>query len=85
MSGLLCELIGLYVLIIFASLILSWFPTDPQSPVGKIRSFLWRLTDPLFRPLRSVIPPVRIGSGAMDLSPLIVLIGLQVLRAAICG
>ncbi|MSV47641.1 MAG: YggT family protein, partial [Actinobacteria bacterium] len=35
-------------------------------------------------PLRRVIPPVRLGAAALDLSPLIVLLGITVLRSLLC-
>jgi YggT family protein len=36
------------------------------------------------RPIRSVIPPVRIGGAALDLSPLILIIGLNLLLVFVC-
>jgi YggT family protein len=35
-------------------------------------------------PLRRVIPPVRLGAAALDLSPLIILLGISILRGFIC-
>jgi YggT family protein len=35
-------------------------------------------------PLRRLIPPVRLGAAAMDLSPLVLLVGISVLRGIIC-
>jgi YggT family protein len=35
-------------------------------------------------PLRRVIPPVRMGPAALDLSPLVVLLGLSLLRRLVC-
>jgi YggT family protein len=42
------------------------------------------VTDPVLAPLRRAIPAVRLGSVALDLSPIIVIIGVQVLRGIIC-
>lgn len=56
------------ILLIYA--ILSW--VQPNSPIASI---LARLTEPVLRPLRKVIPLV----GGVDLSPLAALIILQVL------
>ena len=67
LSMLLTGAIG--ILIVYA--ILSW--VQPHAPIAGI---LARLSDPLLRPLRSVMPLVK----GIDLSPLITIIALQVLQ-----
>lgn len=57
------------ILIVYA--ILSW--VQPHAPIANI---LARLSEPLLRPLRRVIPLV----SGIDLSPLVAIIGLQVLQ-----
>ncbi|MBS7349102.1 MAG: YggT family protein [Comamonas sp.] len=57
------------ILLVYA--ILSW--VQPHAPIASI---LARLSEPVLRPLRRVIPLV----GGIDLSPLVALIGLQVLQ-----
>ncbi|MEE8485924.1 MAG: YggT family protein [Acidimicrobiia bacterium] len=47
-------------------------------PVRKVYDALSKIVEPLLRPIRAVIPPVRIGGAALDLSPLILIIGLQI-------
>ncbi len=42
--------------------------------------FIYTLTDPPLRALRSVIPPLRLGAVALDLSPMVLLIALFLLR-----
>lgn len=48
-------------------------------PVRKVYDALSKVIEPLLRPIRAVIPPVRIGGAALDLSPLILIIGLQII------
>jgi YggT family protein len=36
-------------------------------------------------PLRRVIPPVRLGGGMLDLSPIVLLIGIRLLIALVQG
>jgi YggT family protein len=79
-----CALIDLYVLILFGRIILSFFEVPSDHPVGRIRSILASLTDPVLIPLRRVIPPIRMGPAALDLSPLVVLLGLSLLRRLVC-
>jgi YggT family protein len=53
--------------------ILSWIAPSGSNPLAEV---LERITDPLLRPVRRVMPLI----GGIDLSPLAVLIGLQVLK-----
>ena len=45
---------------------------------------LYALTEPVLGPLRRAIPPVRIGGMGLDLSPLIVFFGINILMGFIC-
>ncbi len=73
---LLCALLQLYMLVLIARIILSWVPSLPE-PLLPLARFLSALTDPILRPLRNALPPLRIGAGALDLSPLIVFFGIR--------
>ena len=79
-----CLLLNLYVLILLASIVLSWFPGAPGGGLSAVRNVLYQLTEPVLGPLRRAIPAVRLGAVALDLSPLIVLFGIQILRGFIC-
>ena len=48
--------------------------------MNNIYRVLYGLTEPLLAPLRRVIPPVRMGMGYLDLSPLLLLFLLNLLR-----
>jgi len=78
-----CIALQIYALIILARIILTWFPLDPEGSVAAIAGFLFVLTDPVLGPIRRAIPPVRIGAIALDLSAIIVLVGIQVLLAVL--
>jgi YggT family protein len=79
-----CSLIQLYILVVFARILLDWVRVPSEHPVGKVRSVLATVVDPVLIPLRRIIPPVRLGGAALDLSPLVLLIGLSILSSAIC-
>jgi YggT family protein len=79
-----CSLIQLYVLVIFARILLDWVRVPSEHPVGRVRSVLATVVDPLLVPLRRIIPPVRMGGAALDLSPLVLLIGLSILSRTLC-
>lgn len=74
----LCLAVRLYYLILLLRIILSWVPSLP-APLEPLARFLRGVTDPVLIPLRRVIPPVRIGPGALDLSPLVLFFGISFL------
>jgi len=78
-----CLLITLYVVVIVVRIVLTWFPLDPDGGMATVAGFLFIITDPVLAPLRRALPPVRLGSVALDLSPILVLIGLQILQVVI--
>ena len=75
-----CALLNLYVLAILARVLLSWFPLHPDGPMATVAGFLCAVTDPLMLRLRRVIPPVRLGGVALDLSSVVAIFGIVVLR-----
>jgi YggT family protein len=68
----------LYQFAVFIYVLLSWVQTDEFSAVGRL---LADLCEPLLRPLRRALPSL----GGLDLSPLVLLILLQVLRMIVNG
>lgn len=73
MRSLLCQVLSLYVLVIFLRIVLSWFPLRPDGPMGKVNEVLYKVTEPLMGRARRLIPPM----GAFDLSPIVVILFLQ--------
>jgi YggT family protein len=78
-----CIVLSIYWLLLFARIILSWF-RPPMSGIGRT---LWDLvhdvTEPVLRPVRGLLPPVRMGAMGLDLSPIIVFIALGVIQRAL--
>jgi YggT family protein len=74
------ELIEIYTYVVVAAVIVSWLIAfgvlNTYNPFARsIVTFLDAATEPVFRQVRRVIPPI----GGLDISPLIVLIALQFL------
>jgi len=68
-------LLTLYVYILVASAILSWLiafnvVNTHNQVVATIADFLWRITEPVLRPIRSILPNL----GGIDISPVIVIL-----------
>ncbi len=73
--------ITLYVYILIASAILSWLVAfnvvNERNPiVAQIGDFLYRVTEPALRPIRRILPNL----GGIDISPIILILGLFFLR-----
>ena len=63
---------------------LSWFPISPDSGMATVYGFLYSITEPVLGPIRRLIPPMGVGGMGFDLSPLIVVFGIGILRSFIC-
>jgi len=60
------------VVLIFIRVIMSFLPRIPYNRwLDAFLTFVTQVTDPILNPLRRVLPPVRIGPGALDLAPLV--------------
>jgi YggT family protein len=79
--GVVCTIITIFLVVLFARAIMSWFPHQPGSFSAQIYRVLVDLTDWVLRPLRAVIPP----AGMFDLSFLVTVLFLFILRTALCG
>ena len=64
--------INFYTLSLFVQAILSWMGPGGNNPAAAL---LWSLNEPLLKPVRRFIPPI----SGLDLSPLAVMLALQVL------
>ncbi|MEX0700085.1 MAG: YggT family protein [Acidimicrobiia bacterium] len=82
--GIVCTVLNIYALLILAWVILSWVQVSSVHPLGKVQLFLDRIIYPVILPLRRILPPLRLGGAMIDLSPLVLLLGLQLLRRIIC-
>ncbi len=59
-------------LLIIARVVLSWVSPRTANPLV---TFVYSVTEPLLRPVRSILPSM----GGLDFSPIIVLLGIQIL------
>ena len=65
-----------YFWIIIARAILSWVSPDPFNPIVR---FLYRVTEPVLRPIRHRLPTLSMG---IDLSPMVVILAIYFLDLA---
>ena len=82
MLELLGAFVTVYIVILAARAIFSWFPPSSSSGgLATINRLLMDLTEPVLAPLRRIIPPV----GMFDVSFMVAFFGLVILRAFIYG
>jgi YggT family protein len=81
MVGILINLVQtiawLFSLLLIVDIILSYF----MSPYHPVRLTLDRIVQPVLNPIRRIIPPL----GMIDISPIVLLILVQVLESLLLG
>ena len=69
--------LNIYMWVIIIRALLSWVSPDPYNPIVQ---FLTRVTEPVLRPLRKLVPTWKLG---IDLSPLIAVLIIYFLEIAV--
>jgi len=77
-------ILTLYVYIIIAAAVLSWLVAfnvvNPRHPfVSMVGEFLYRVTEPVLRPIRNLLP----NMGGIDVSPVIVILIIFFIQSVI--
>ena len=72
------RLLDVYSIVVLVAVIASWIQLAPDHPVVRITS---ALTEPLLAPIRRVLP----AFGGFDLSPMVLLLGIQLARRVLGG
>ena len=73
------------VLILLARFIIDWVQLlarswRPKGIVAALCEAIFTITDPPLRAIRGVIPPIRMGGAMLDLSPMVLLIGIYIVQ-----
>jgi len=85
---LICTVVVLAYWVIIVWVVLSWIVSygrlPSEHPVTKTYAAIDRTLRPILQSLRSVLPPLRFGGAALDLSPLVLIFGLMILQRVVC-
>lgn len=89
-AGALYLAVLLYMMLLIARLVLEWiraYSRDyrPSGLVLVLFEVVYTLTDPPVKALRRLIPPLRIGAVALDLSMMILLVVGWILLRVLAG
>lgn len=76
--------LDLYVWLLIASAILSWLiafnvVNTRNQFVGTVTDFLYRITEPVLRPIRNIMPDL----GGLDISPIILILIIMLIQRVI--
>jgi YggT family protein len=75
-----------YIILIFLNILISWIPRMPYYRwLRATLDFITETTNPYLNLFRRVIPPIGGGGFGLDLSPIIGIIVLYILRAVVVG
>jgi YggT family protein len=74
-------ILDLYIWLLIASAILSWLiafnvVNTRNQFVHMVGDFLWKITEPVLRPIRSIMPNL----GGIDISPVILILLIILLK-----
>ena len=77
--------LGVFIVLLFVRLIVDWIQFfarswTPRGPVLVILEGVYSITDPPVKALRRIIPPLRLGGAAIDLSFVVLLIICYILQ-----
>jgi YggT family protein len=79
-------LVLVYSILIFVRILLSWIPRVPYNRfLAAAIAFVTDVVDPYLNLFRRFLPPIRIGPGALDLSPIVGLILLQIVGGIVAN
>jgi YggT family protein len=67
-----------YVVVLVVRALLSWIPMSQGSSLTSFSRAIEVVTEPVLKPVRRVIPPLRAGGMGIDVSFIVVLVGLEI-------
>jgi YggT family protein len=73
-------LLTIFLFVLLLHVIFSWVPRPPE-PIMPFVLGVRRVVEPLAAPLRRVIPPLRLGGVGLDLSIIVLFIGVRILMS----
>ena len=86
--GIICFALTLAYYALIVWIILSYVVNFGRLPYGhpvrRVFDALASVIDPVLRPIRSALPPLRLGGMALDLSPLVLFFGILIVQGIIC-
>ncbi len=80
-----CILILAFQFVFLLRMVLSFFPLQEGTLFATVRELAMAATEPVVFPLRRSLPPLPGALAGFGIAELVVLIGVQILAAIVCG
>lgn len=75
-----------YLVLIFVRIVISWIPRMPYNRwLSMFLKFVTDVTDPYLNFFRRFLPPLRVGGGGLDLSPIVGTFVLLIVSGLVAG
>ncbi|MGA2803634.1 MAG: YggT family protein [Acidimicrobiales bacterium] len=74
------DVLNVFLFVLLIRVVLSYIPAPPGSALLPVIRFFEAVTEPVLRPVRRIVPPLRVGGSAVDLSPIIVWFAILIIR-----
>jgi YggT family protein len=75
-----------YLVLIFIRIVISWIPRMPYNRwLSIFLKFVSDVTDPYLNLFRRFLPPLRVGGGGLDLSPIVGTFVLLIVSGLVAG
>jgi YggT family protein len=74
------DVLNVFLFVLLIRVVLSYIPAPPGSALLPVTRFFEAVTEPVLRPVRRIVPPLRVGGTAVDLSPIIVWFAVLIIR-----
>jgi YggT family protein len=75
-----------YIILVLLNVLISWIPRMPYNRgLRAVLDFVKETTDPYLNLFRRFLPPIGGGGMALDLSPMLGIIALFIVRAVVVG
>jgi len=79
-------LFTVYIVLIFVRIIMTYFQRIPYNRfLDAFLTFLHDVTEPYLGLFRRLIPPIKLGPAALDITPIIAVIVLQIVGGIVAG
>ena len=88
-ASLLCLALQAFSFLLLVWVVLSWatlfgFRPPIDGPVRALMDLIDAIVQPVLRPLRSMMPPLRAGGVGLDLSVIVAFVIIQVAQRIVC-